>query len=317
MGIQKIKSNEIYIGDFVKNKKHGFGMLLVSEESKIKELPETSIYVGRWQDDKKDRSGRCYNREGTLIYDGDFSKDSPIHDFPQSPDSLQKLIYSTNKLGDVYIGESFGGIFHGFGLLIMNNGDQWISKFRDGYPIGVGLYISANGEWKTVNSSDNGKLTVMSSSQEYNSLESSRKEFVSSCISEAIGAFSNALIIASNVSANGIKSSDLTDFNTESHDYVSSRNNYSTSNNYQSMYLNWEKRAKQNYGTLTNLGYSIKKNDKNIAGNSGHGASSSNYVLQKKYLREAQREMTRIREKAMKNGVTIPQSEYETVTVSY
>ena len=61
MGIQKIKSNEIYIGDFVKNKKHGFGMLLVSEESKIKELPETSIYVGRWQDDKKDRSGRCYN----------------------------------------------------------------------------------------------------------------------------------------------------------------------------------------------------------------------------------------------------------------
>lgn len=83
-------------------------------------------------------------------------------------------------------------------------------------------------------------------------------------------------------------------------------------------YANWERRAKQNYESLTNLGASFKdKKGEIIGGTSGQGASPSTYTQQKKYLREAQREMKNIRKKAKKKGINIPQSEYENVTVKY
>lgn len=45
--------------------------------------------------------------------------------------------------------------------------------------------------------------------------------------------------------------------------------------------------------------------------------SGSNYVQMKKNLRDAQREMQRIRRTAASNGVTIQQSKWETATVRY
>ena len=88
------------------------------------------------------------------------------------------------------------------------------------------------------------------------------------------------------------------------------------SGNYQNQYDNWERIARQHYNSLTNLGSSRREDGKRI-GTSGQGASSSKYVRMKRSLREAQREMRSIRQKASKAGVTIQQSEWENATVSY
>lgn len=87
---------------------------------------------------------------------------------------------------------------------------------------------------------------------------------------------------------------------------------------YQNQYKNWERRAEANYRSLTNLGISLKnKRTNERTGNTGQGMNSGNYVLMKKNLREAQNQMRNIRQQASRDGVTIPQSTWETATVSY
>ena len=65
------------------------------------------------------------------------------------------------------------------------------------------------------------------------------------------------------------------------------------------------------------MGYRYQKDNGERTGGTMQSMSSSNYTRQKKYLREAQNEMKKIRVQARKDGITIPQSTYETATVSY
>ena len=104
--------------------------------------------------------------------------------------------------------------------------------------------------------------------------------------------------------------------NTFSASYTSSASSVNAGN-YQAEYSRWEQRARSNYETLTNLGYSAtnKRNDK--SGSTGQSMNTGNYVMQKKALRDAQREMRNIRQKAARAGVNIAQSKWETATVNY
>lgn len=104
--------------------------------------------------------------------------------------------------------------------------------------------------------------------------------------------------------------------NTFSASYTSSTSSVNAGN-YQAEYSRWEQRARSNYETLTNLGYSAtnKRNDK--SGSTGQSMNTGNYVMQKKALRDAQREMRNIRQKAARAGVNIAQSKWETATVNY
>lgn len=101
-----------------------------------------------------------------------------------------------------------------------------------------------------------------------------------------------------------------------SYDYSSSYSS-SSSGSYQEQYNRWEQRAKSNYESLTNLGYDAKGSDGSRSGSTGQSMSGGNYTLQKKALREAQREMRNIRQRASQAGVYIKQSKYETATVGY
>lgn len=86
---------------------------------------------------------------------------------------------------------------------------------------------------------------------------------------------------------------------------------------YKRQYSNWERRAKSAYESLTNLGSRTKVNGKESKGSTGQSMSSSNYTRQKKVLRDAQSEMRKIRQDARKAGVTINESHWESVSVSY
>lgn len=87
---------------------------------------------------------------------------------------------------------------------------------------------------------------------------------------------------------------------------------------YLAHYRKWEQYAEDAVRNLTSGGYSTKDNSGNIK-----GKANSNYVKGIGYtgnqmnLHECQREMRRIRLEAAKYGVNIPQSKWETATVSY
>ena len=87
--------------------------------------------------------------------------------------------------------------------------------------------------------------------------------------------------------------------------------------NYQSQYDTWARRAESNYNSLTNLGYSTTRKDGSKRGGTLQSMNGGNYVQMKKNLRDAQREMKRIRNAAARNGVTITASPWESATVGY
>ena len=81
-------------------------------------------------------------------------------------------------------------------------------------------------------------------------------------------------------------------------DYGSGVSGSSGSGNFQQDYDTWANRAK-----------SI------IEGTSGHSMSASTLNARKRLLRDAQKQMKRIRDKARKAGVTVVTSEYETANL--
>lgn len=127
---------------------------------------------------------------------------------------------------------------------------------------------------------------------------------------DALGNFANIL---GNISgaANMYQS-----YSSFSSDYSSGYSSGS-STNYQSQYDMWARRAESNYNSLTNLGYSATSRKGNKSGGTLQSMSGSNYVQMKKNLRDAQREMQRIRRNAARSGVTIQQSPWETASVRY
>lgn len=128
----------------------------------------------------------------------------------------------------------------------------------------------------------------------------------------ALNAFGNMLgSMANSMSSGSVYDSYSSNFSEPSSNTTTG---FST---YQSRYQQWENRASSVYSSLTNLGYSVKDKSGNRSGGTASSMSSSNYIRQKQLLREAQREMQRIRREAARNGVTIQQSKWETATVSY
>ena len=82
-------------------------------------------------------------------------------------------------------------------------------------------------------------------------------------------------------------------------------------------YRMWENNARSIYNSLTNLGTRTKKNGKDSKGSTDQSMTASTYTSMKRSLREAQREMARIRRTAASQGITIVKSEYEDIQVSY
>ena len=115
----------------------------------------------------------------------------------------------------------------------------------------------------------------------------------------------------------GAASGSYENYNSFSSSYGGGSSATSGGGNYQSQYDMWERRAEKNYNSLTNLGYSSKSKSGKRSGGTMQSMSSGTYVQMKKALRDAQREMRNIRQKARKAGVNIVQSHWETATVDY
>lgn len=82
-------------------------------------------------------------------------------------------------------------------------------------------------------------------------------------------------------------------------------------------YERWERNAKSCYESLTNTGYKTKKDGQDTGGSAAGSWGTVSFSGMQTNLRKAQKEMRNIRTKAGKEGHNIPQSNYETINVSY
>lgn len=193
--------------------------------------------------------------------------------------------------------------------VVDNNGKQEIacehkSIYKANNKVGW-LVANVGGKWKTSETMGMDEAASMVENRE--ALARSRR----ARLNEILGQTGNAMIStaqtieAAQALKNGGKEDDA------------SAEGKAVGGSYQAQYRNWERRAKMNYNSLTNLGLRGTKNGKDVGGTTGQGAGSATYAQQKRTLREAQQEMKRIRQKAAKAGVKISKSEYEDVVVKY
>lgn len=100
---------------------------------------------------------------------------------------------------------------------------------------------------------------------------------------------------------------------------VSSSGSKLSYNYYKDMYHRWERNARSAYEALTNTGYKVKdeKSRKDVDGSAAGSWGIVSFSGMKRNLLTAQREMRELRRKAQRDGYNIPQSNYETVHVSF
>ena len=166
MGIGKWKDETLYVDDFTKGNINGYGIQIVPEDYKMPNCNDCVIYVGYWKNGVKSGKGKCYNKNGDVIYSGNFENNIPTETYPTKEDfPTYKFSLVEYNGGDKYLGEINDGLLNGYGIYVWNNGDLWFGNFKNGQRNGVGIYLFYNAEWITLDcKGDN--CTQLSSSEE-------------------------------------------------------------------------------------------------------------------------------------------------------
>lgn len=191
-GMYLFRNGDIFYGDIQEKAFNGYGAI-ISHDS-IANCPNCNVFVGKFKNNQKNGIGRCYNTNGELIYQGQFIDDKPSEVYPMTEFYGMELPYFTSIQGEnlTFIGEFIGDTPNGFSLLIYKSGDIYISKFEEGSPNGIGVYIQANGEW--FSEKNNGvESTLISSSEEYSRLSHQAKENFRNSLSVSLGYLAQGL----------------------------------------------------------------------------------------------------------------------------
>ncbi len=213
MGYYLFKNGSIYAGDFYKNEISGNGILISSGE--VENCPHSKVYVGNWQKGKKDGFGRCYDVYGNLLYQGQFNNDKPTEAYPLNISSDKKISFKWLEEGYYFLGEINENGANGYGLIIFNNGDLWQSSFLNGKQKGIGLYLSYDGDWETINCVDDNRVVVSSSTEYENQskiAKSNFKQALSAALDNFLSASQKGVELAGSISNNnnaGIQSSEI------------------------------------------------------------------------------------------------------------
>lgn len=313
LGLYRLRNGNLYAGDMKMDKMHGFGMMIVGEKGKISHCDGAYAYVGEWENGKKNGKGTVYDRNGTVIYCGNFANDVPTAKYPNEDMSITKRFSYLKLEEELYIGEIENGKPEGYGLTLDEEGFICLVPFKNGIENGVGIFIFPPNYWATFKAKNERFFPISSSREQVQRTENNK----------AIAARKRIELIESlnNVLNAGIQITEaIGSINNEESDYMDEAGGgeiVSSNSSLQSQYAQWERRAIANYNSLTNLGSRVKKNGKDAGGTSGGSINGGNYVAQKKALRKAQNEMQRIRFKAKQQGISIQQSRYETIKVTY
>ncbi len=192
MGIVILKDKSTYIGDLHNNKTEGVGIKIADSDESLTNVPGCAVFVGNFKDNKKSGHGICYSEDGDIIYSGEFENDLPKEEYPSAIIDSTRYFSAAESEGFRYIGEFSGLSPDGMGIILFDNGDFIISRFKDGIRMGIGLYMSENGEWETQNCKASGEIVTISSSDYYRQIDSERNANFNASLSEAFGYFKEA-----------------------------------------------------------------------------------------------------------------------------
>ena len=193
IGLCKWNDGILFIGDFSNGKINGQGIQLALNGQEISNCDNCVMFVGCWKNGLKSGKGTCYDKNGDLIYFGNFENNKPIESYPSNEDFSQYHFLSIKyNNGNYYFGESNNDVLDGSGVFVWENGDLWFGNFTDGKRVGVGIYLLYNGEWVTLNCKGD-DCTQITSSLDYKELEMNNKETRAQVVQRFVGFLTDEL----------------------------------------------------------------------------------------------------------------------------
>lgn len=75
-------NGDTYTGNWVDSKQDGYGVVTIGPDRHIKFCDNCATYKGNWVADVKSGFGRCYDKDGKLIYEGNFLDNKPVDSYP-------------------------------------------------------------------------------------------------------------------------------------------------------------------------------------------------------------------------------------------
>ena len=144
-------TNDLYFGGYVNGYRTGYGVYIIrnmENNSHINNCPGCKIYLGGWVDGEKSGKGTCYDRNGTLIYYGDFKNNKPAETYPTTGTYLYKFQTIYYLGNSYYVGETKDEKRYGHGIIFWPDGDMyygsWVNDARyKKYCVFISLYGDA------------------------------------------------------------------------------------------------------------------------------------------------------------------------------
>lgn len=150
LGLYSWNQGAFYVGEWKAKYKDGTGIDIPPEGRQFPNCPGAEYFVGEFSGNVKSGMGRCYDKYGNLIYQGNFSNNAPTQEFPGKTDKSMKFECLDYSLGCYYVGETKNGKCHGKGMLIWRwQGEMWYGDFVDGERSGYGVFMPYEGEVST------------------------------------------------------------------------------------------------------------------------------------------------------------------------
>lgn len=127
MGIYRYYEGTIFCGYFTDGKRAiGRSIYIVPPTKSVAECPGCLYFVGDNPENGKNGYGRCYDKNGALLYEGNFANGKPVETYPSpNKNSNRKFVLAEVDCGSqqgFYFGETENGRADGSGVLFIRAG---------------------------------------------------------------------------------------------------------------------------------------------------------------------------------------------------
>ena len=144
LGVYSWPDGSFYWGEWSDGVCEGEGLYIAAATYTLSHCPGCTFYVGSFVNNARSGWGACYDMDGNLVYEGNFSADAPTGSFPSSGQSNKR--FEILKIdGGYYVGETMNGKRHGKGVYISDSGEAWYGDWREGTRMGEGLDLRRYG----------------------------------------------------------------------------------------------------------------------------------------------------------------------------
>ena len=143
------EDDDMFFGRYKDGDRDGMGIYFIGKDGRyINNCKDCAYFVGSYSKNIKEGTGTCYDKNGTLIYFGDFKNDAPTESYPMEGRFKAykfECIEYTN--GNMYVGETKDGKRHGWGVFLWTDGGAWFGYWEDGSRNGRGIYYRPSGSY--------------------------------------------------------------------------------------------------------------------------------------------------------------------------